>query len=102
MVAVEDPNKLGLYKLEWMIKGLRLSSNWNYKVSRFTCSLTEVIIETCDKLGILRELVNPKGTTHSEEHDEVMQKFGLDRHMTSAYLIAKRGLEKLKQIYKNI
>jgi hypothetical protein len=37
--------------------------------------------------------VNPKGTTNSTEHDELMRKYGLDRHTTSAHLIALRGLK---------
>jgi len=36
--------------------------------------------------------VDPRGTTHSEEHDEIMRKHRLDRHTASAYLIALRGL----------
>ncbi|GEM_PF-1289801 len=98
IVSVEDPDKLGFYKLEWMIRGLRLHELWNYKVSRFTCSLTEVIIDICSRLGIRVEKVDPRGTTHSKEHYEVMRRYGLDKHMASAYLIAKKGLEKLKQI----
>jgi len=38
-------------------------------------------------------LVNPKGTTKSEEHDEAMKRYGLDRHTASAYLIALKGLK---------
>ena len=40
------------------------------------------------------EYVDPKGTTRSKEHDEVMRKYGLDRHTASAYLIALKGIEK--------
>ncbi|BAN90701.1 hypothetical protein ACAM_1232 [Aeropyrum camini SY1 = JCM 12091] len=40
------------------------------------------------------EYVNPKGTTHSREHDIIMRRYGLDRHSTSAYLIALRGIER--------
>jgi len=36
--------------------------------------------------------VNPKGTTNSTEHDELMRKYRLDRHTASAYLIALKGL----------
>lgn len=41
-------------------------------------------------------LVNPKGTTNSEEHDKVISEKGFDRHMASAYLIALKGLEVIK------
>jgi len=42
-------------------------------------------------------LVNPRGTTNSEEHKEVMRKHGLDKHMASAYIIAYRGLGKVRE-----
>jgi len=48
------------------------------------------------------EYVNPKGTTHSREHDEVIRRYGLDRHTASAYLIALRGIEKHTIIQKAI
>ena len=41
-------------------------------------------------------LVNPKGTTNSEAHDKVMREKGFDRHTASAYLIALKGLEVIK------
>jgi hypothetical protein len=44
------------------------------------------------KYGFRVLLVDPKGTTSSREHEEVMKRFGLDRHTASAYLIAMRGL----------
>jgi hypothetical protein len=37
--------------------------------------------------------VNPRKATSSREHDKVMQKRGLDKHIASAYLIALRGLK---------
>jgi len=33
VVITEDPEKLGIYKVYWIKKGKRFSSNWNYKVS---------------------------------------------------------------------
>jgi len=44
------------------------------------------------KHGFRVLLVDPKGTTNSREHGEIMKRFGLDRHTASAYLIALRGL----------
>ena len=38
--------------------------------------------------------VDPKGTTNSRGHAEVMKKDRLDRHTASAYLIALKGIEK--------
>ncbi len=46
--------------------------------------------------------VDPKGTTHSEEHDRVTGKHGLDRQSASAYLIALIGIERHNPIQKVI
>jgi len=48
------------------------------------------------KLGLTPILVDPKGTTHSREHEEVMKKRGLDKHMASAYIIAYKGLKVIR------
>ena len=48
------------------------------------------------RLGFSVVLVNPKGTTNSEEHEKVMRGRGLDRHMASAYLVALRGLNMME------
>ena len=45
---------------------------------------------------------NPKGTTHSKEHDYIMRKHGLDRHLASAYLIVLRGIKRHTMIQKAI
>jgi len=47
-------------------------------------------------LGFNVILVNPKGTTNSEEHEKVMRGKGFDRHTASAYLIALKGLKVIK------
>jgi len=52
------------------------------------------------KLGLTPVLVDPKGTTGSNEHEEIMKKRGLDRHMASAYVIAYRGLKVVKSYKK--
>jgi hypothetical protein len=44
--------------------------------------------------------VNPKGTTHSEEHAYVMKRYRLDRHMASAYLIALRARRILRNLQR--
>ena len=48
------------------------------------------------KLGLTPILVDPKGTTHSREHEEVIKRRGLDRHMASAYIVAHRVSEVIK------
>ncbi len=41
-------------------------------------------------------LVNPRGTSNSITHKQIMREKGLDRHMASAYMIAYRGLKVIK------
>jgi len=102
VVAVEDPDILGLLKLRWVVLGRRLNPEYNYKVMRFSSSLTETIINVAEKLGVKTIRVDPRETTRSEEHDKIMHELGLDRHYASAYLIALRGLQELRSIYKHI
>jgi len=52
------------------------------------------------KLGLTPVLVDPKGTTCSHEHEEVMKKRGLDRHMASAFMVACKGLEVIRNRLK--
>ncbi|BDB98669.1 hypothetical protein SACC_16860 [Saccharolobus caldissimus] len=54
--------------------------------------LTHGVIKAL-RLGFNVILINPKGTTNSEEHVKVMREKSFDRHRASAYLIALRGLE---------
>lgn len=42
--------------------------------------------------GLHVKYVDPKGITNSKEHDNVMRKYGLDRHMISAYIIALKSI----------
>jgi len=66
----------------------------NRKITRFAKKeLLRHGILMAMKYGFKVLLVNPKGTTRSKEHDEVMRKYGLDRHTASAYVIALRGIE---------
>ena len=73
------------------------SKSGNRKVSRFAKKqlLVHGVIKAL-RLGFNVILVNPKGTTNSEEHEKVMMEKGFDRHTASAYLIALRGLEVIK------
>jgi len=81
------------------------SKSGNRRISRFAKRqlLTHGVIKAL-RLGFNVILANPKGTTNSEEHEKVMKERGFDRHMASAYLIALRGLEEIKnneQLRKN-
>ena len=73
------------------------SKSGNRKVSRFAKKqlLIHGVIKAL-RLGFNVVLVNPKGTTNSEGHDKIMREKGFDRHTASAYLIALKGLEMIK------
>ena len=89
---LENPEVLGRLRLMWIRNGDRKHENYNYKVSVFRSSIIEKITIKAPLYSIKVGYVNPRGTTNSEEHDELMRKYGLDRHTASAYLIAIRGL----------
>jgi hypothetical protein len=73
------------------------SKSGNRKITRFAKKqlLIHGVIKAL-RLGFNVILVNPKGTTNSEEHDKVMREKGFDRHTASAYLIALKGLKVIK------
>jgi len=74
----------------------RKHEHYNYWVSIFKPSLIYDIWQVADEWSIEHLSVDPKGTTHSKEHDNVMKKYGIDRHRASAYIIAKRTIENIK------
>lgn len=70
-----------------------------------SCHLEAVIEIVAMKIplhSIKIEYINPKGTATSKEHDEVMRRYGLDRHIASTCLIALRGIERHTMIQKAI
>jgi predicted transposase len=85
----------------FLVKNRRFtrSKSGNRKVSRFAKRqmLIHGVIKAL-RLGFNVILVNPKGTTNSEEHEKVMREKGFDRHIASAYLIALKGLGMLNDI----
>jgi len=89
---LENPEVLGRLKLMWVRGGDRKHENYNYKVSVFRSSIIERVTLKAPLYSIKVGYVNPRGTTNSIEHDELMRKYGLDRHTASAYLTALRGL----------
>ena len=96
---LEDPEVLGRLKLMWIKNGNRKHKNYNYKVMVFRSSIIERIALKAPLYSIKVRYVNPRGTTNSTKHDELMKKYGLDKHTASAYLIALRGLDINKYIY---
>ena len=97
VAAVENPEVLSRLKLVWIRSGERKHERYNYWVSIFRPSLVHDIVQVADEWSITCIPVNPRGTTDSHEHREVMKRFGIDRHRASAYLIALRALVQLKQ-----
>ncbi|QXJ29089.1 Uncharacterized protein J5U23_01958 [Saccharolobus shibatae B12] len=72
------------------------SKKGNRKITKFAKRqlLIHGVIKAL-RLGFNVILVNPKGTTNSEEHERIMKERGFDRHMASAYLVALKGLKTL-------
>jgi len=99
---LENPEALGYLKTLWIKKGERRNSNYNYRVQIFRNRVIERIAMKALLYSINIEYVGPKGTSHSKEHDEIMRKYGLDKHTASAYLIAFKGIERHTTIQKAI
>jgi len=89
---LENPEILGRLKLMWVWNGGRNHENYNYKVMIFRSTIIEKIALKAPLYSIETKYVNPRGTTNSKEHDELMRKYRLDKHTTSAYLTALKGL----------
>jgi hypothetical protein len=89
---LENPEILGRLRLMWVRSGDRKHENYNHKVSIFRSTIIEKIALKAPLYGIEVKYINPKGTTNSKEHDELMKRYGLDRHTASAYLIALKEL----------
>jgi len=89
---LENPEVLGRLKLAWIKRGDRGHENYNHRVMVFRSSIIEKIALKAPLYSIEVKYVNPRGTTSSTEHDELMKRYGLNRHTASAYLIALRGL----------
>jgi len=89
---LENPEVLGRLKLVWIRNGDRGRENYNHKVATFRSTIIERTALKAPLYSIEVGYVSPRGTTNSEEHDELMRKYRLDRHTASAYLIALKGL----------
>jgi len=92
---LENPEVLGKLKLLWVRSNDKRHENYNYGVSVFRSSVIEMIALKASLYSIEVKYVDPKGTTSSRKHDDVMRKYRLDRHTASAYLIALKGLKQL-------
>jgi len=79
------------------------SSYTNRKIAKFAKKqiLVRGVIKAL-RLGFTAMLINPRGTSNSLAHKQVMKEKGLDKHMASAYIIAYRGLRMIKNNEKFI
>ncbi|MEM1680951.1 MAG: hypothetical protein QXZ56_07080, partial [Sulfolobales archaeon] len=93
MVVLENPEVIGYLRYCWVRSGERGSRNYNYKVAVFRSSIIEMIALKATLYGLKSVYVDPRGTSSSQEHRFVMEKYGLDRHTASAYLIALKHLQ---------
>jgi len=91
-IFLENPNILGRLKLLWIKSGERRNRNYNWRVAVFRSSVIEMIAMKAPLYSMEVRYVNPKGTTNSTIHDEILRKYRLDKHTASAYLIALKGL----------
>jgi len=92
-IVLENPEVLGRLRLFWMRNGDRRHRNYNWKITIFRSRIIEMITMKAPLYGLSIEFVEPGGTSSSREHNEIMKKHGLDRHMASAYLIASRSIQ---------
>lgn len=90
---LENPEILGKLKLLWVRSGDRRGGNYNWRVNIFRSEVVEMIAVKAPLYAIDVKYVAPRGTTNSREHSEIMKKYRLDRHTSSAYLIALKGLK---------
>jgi hypothetical protein len=92
IIALENPEVLSYLKLAWVRNSDRKHENYNYKKSIFRNSIIERIAMKAPLYGLNTKFVDPRGTTNSREHNEIMKRFGLDKHTASAYIIALRSI----------
>jgi len=91
-IALENPEALGYLKFAWVREGDRKHENYNYKIAVFRNSIIERIAMKAPLYWLDVKFVDPRGSTSSREHDEIMKRLGLDRHTASAYIIALRSI----------
>jgi hypothetical protein len=92
IIALENPEVLSYLKLVWVRNSDRKHENYNYKKTIFRNSIIERIAMKTPLYGLNTKFVDPKETTSSREHNEIMKRFGLDKHTASAYIIALRSI----------
>ena len=91
-IVLENPEVMGRLRFFWIKNGRRLHRNYNWRISIFRNRIIEMIAMKAPIYGLRVNYVNPKGTTRSREHDDIMMRYGLDKHTASAYLIALKSI----------
>ncbi len=88
VIGLENPEIIGYLRYYWIRNGERRGAKWNWKVSMFRNSIIERITWKIPLYSMKVIYVDPRNT--SKEGEKVGKKLGLDRHLGSAYIIAKR------------
>ncbi len=94
-IGLENPEIIGYLRYYWIRNGERKGRKWNWKVSMFRNSIIEKITWKAPLYSIKTVYINPRNT--SKEGIKIGKKLGLDRHLGSAYIIAKRTLKHIYQ-----
>jgi len=98
VIGLENPEVIGYLRYYWIRNGERRGSKWNWKVSMFRNSIIERIAWKAPLYSMKIIYVNPRNT--SKEGEKEGEKLGLNRHLGSAYIIAKRTLKLLQRPLK--
>ncbi len=100
-IVLEDPEVLGYLKLRWIRGSERKNSRYNRRVSVFKSSIIEDIVIHTPEYSLETYYVDPSYT--SKLSKLIAKEIGLDKHTTSAYIIALEYLGlRPKQVIKNI
>ena len=95
VIGLENPEIIGYLRYYWIRNGERRDRKWNWKVSMFRNSIIERMTWKAPLYSMKVIYVDPRNT--SKEGEKVGKKLGLDRHLGSAYIIAKRTLKHLQK-----
>ncbi len=95
IIGLENPEVIGYLRYYWVRSGERRGNMWNWKISMFRNSIIERLTWKAPLYSMKTIYVNPRNT--SKEGKRIGKKLGLDRHLGSAYIIARRTLKNLQR-----
>ncbi len=93
VIGLENPEIIGYLRYYWVRNGEGKGTRWNWKVSMFRNSMIERIAWKASLYSMKTVYVNPRNT--GREGEKIGRKLELDKHLGSAYIIAKRALKTL-------